>query len=214
MKKEDMMAALEAISKSGITVKGDLVLEKKVDYEVAYVENGGIGIQIINGKDEQKGTNVEHESIDGTSSAPENSTGDDNSKLNFFAPKKVLKEMLLEDWFDSICVNKDLYHKEWRENLVDGLMASEHRVYIAKQWQHADKWLTIKGQFVGALVWAGILRGSNLAIARTILGISHNTRNDEEKKEANTFAKYMGQGNKEPYADWIKTYVTNQKDKA
>ena len=51
MKKEDMIAALEAISKSGITVKGDLVLEKKVDYEVANVENGGIGIQINNGKD-------------------------------------------------------------------------------------------------------------------------------------------------------------------
>jgi hypothetical protein len=53
MKKEDMIAALEAISKSGITVKGDLVLEKKVDYEVANVENGGIGIQINNGKDVQ-----------------------------------------------------------------------------------------------------------------------------------------------------------------
>ena len=52
MKKEDIQAALEAISKSGITVNGDLVLEKKVDYEVANVENGGIGIQIINGRGE------------------------------------------------------------------------------------------------------------------------------------------------------------------
>jgi len=52
MKKEDIQAALEAIGKSGITVKGDLVLEKKVDYEVANVENGGIGIQINNGKDD------------------------------------------------------------------------------------------------------------------------------------------------------------------
>ena len=46
-----MMAALETISKSGITVAGDLVLEKNVEYEVNNVENGGIGIQIINGKD-------------------------------------------------------------------------------------------------------------------------------------------------------------------
>ena len=46
-----MMAALEAIGKSGITVKGDLVLEKKVEYEVANVESGGIGIQMLNGKD-------------------------------------------------------------------------------------------------------------------------------------------------------------------
>lgn len=53
MKQEDIIAALEAISKSGINVKGDLVLEKKVDYEVANVEDGGIGIQIINGERQQ-----------------------------------------------------------------------------------------------------------------------------------------------------------------
>ena len=49
MKKEDLQAALEAISKSGIQVAGDLVLEKNVEYEVANVEDGGIGIQIVNG---------------------------------------------------------------------------------------------------------------------------------------------------------------------
>ena len=49
MKKEDLQAALEAISKSGIQVAGDLVLEKNVEYEVANVEQGGIGIQIVNG---------------------------------------------------------------------------------------------------------------------------------------------------------------------
>ena len=49
MKKEDLMAALEAISKSGIKVAGDLVLEKHVEHEVANVEPGGIGIQINNG---------------------------------------------------------------------------------------------------------------------------------------------------------------------
>lgn len=48
MKKEDLMAALEAISKSGIKVAGDLVLEKHVEHEVANVEAGGIGIQINN----------------------------------------------------------------------------------------------------------------------------------------------------------------------
>ena len=49
MKKEDVQAALEAISKGGIQVAGDLVLEKHVEYEVANVEDGGIGIQIVNG---------------------------------------------------------------------------------------------------------------------------------------------------------------------
>ena len=49
MKKEDIQAALEAIGKGGIQVAGDLVLEKHVEYEVANVEEGGIGIQVING---------------------------------------------------------------------------------------------------------------------------------------------------------------------
>ncbi len=46
MKKEDIQAALEAISKGDIHVAGDLVLEKHVEYEVENVEAGGIGIQI------------------------------------------------------------------------------------------------------------------------------------------------------------------------
>ena len=52
MKQEDIQKALEAIGKGGITVAGDLVLEKKVEYEVANVEAGGIGIQINNGNEE------------------------------------------------------------------------------------------------------------------------------------------------------------------
>ena len=49
MTQEEMQKALEAIGKSGITVQGDLVLEKKVEYEIGNVEAGGIGIQINNG---------------------------------------------------------------------------------------------------------------------------------------------------------------------
>lgn len=51
MNQEDIQKALEAISKSGINVAGDLVLEKKVEYEVNNVEAGGIGIQINNSKE-------------------------------------------------------------------------------------------------------------------------------------------------------------------
>jgi hypothetical protein len=51
MNQEDLQKTLETISKSGITVAGDLVLEKNVEYEVNNVEDGGIGIQIISGKD-------------------------------------------------------------------------------------------------------------------------------------------------------------------
>ncbi len=50
MKKEDIEEALKTISKSGVTVAGDLVLEKHVDKEIGNVEKGGIGI-MINGKE-------------------------------------------------------------------------------------------------------------------------------------------------------------------
>lgn len=51
MNQEDIQKAFEAIGKSGINVAGDLVLEKKVEYEVNNVEAGGIGIQINNAKE-------------------------------------------------------------------------------------------------------------------------------------------------------------------
>lgn len=51
MKQENLQKTLEAVTKCGITVKGDFVLEKHVEYEIGNVENGGIGIQINNGKD-------------------------------------------------------------------------------------------------------------------------------------------------------------------
>jgi len=49
MNQDEIQKALETIKNSGVTVAGDLVLEKNVDYEVSFVEKGGIGIQINNG---------------------------------------------------------------------------------------------------------------------------------------------------------------------
>ena len=50
MTEEKKEKALEMLRKSGITVAGDLVLEKHVDKEIGNVEKGGIGI-LINGKE-------------------------------------------------------------------------------------------------------------------------------------------------------------------
>lgn len=52
MKKEDIQQALEVLGNSGIIVNGDLVLEKKVEYEVNNVESGGIGIQVNNSQEQ------------------------------------------------------------------------------------------------------------------------------------------------------------------
>ncbi len=130
-----------------------------------------------------------------------------DEKLNYTSPTIALQRMLEGDWFDKVSNNKGLYNKEWRTKLVAELMASEHRAYIARLWEHKDKRSTIKGQLIGTLVGAGVLSSNKSAVARAYLGISDNTRDADEKKEVNTFGKYIGQGNKEPYADWVKDYV-------
>ena len=45
---------IEKILKSGITVQGDLVMEKHVENEIGNVEAGGIGIQINHGSPQIK----------------------------------------------------------------------------------------------------------------------------------------------------------------
>ncbi len=53
MIQEDIQKALEALGKGGITIQGDFVMSKQVEYEVNGVEDGGIGIQIINNHKEE-----------------------------------------------------------------------------------------------------------------------------------------------------------------
>lgn len=106
MKKEDLQAALEAISKSGIQVAGDLVLEKNVEYEVANVEEGGIGIQINNGNSAE------------ASSTPEVAGG--------VVPER-LKTEEAEELMDKL-VDAGMLTEEWQAN---GLSCSE-RALLAK----------------------------------------------------------------------------------
>ena len=135
-------------------------------------------------------------------------------ELNYATPCIVLQKMLQGEWFEKICIDKAIFKVGWRNKLVSDLMASEYGAYIAKLWAHKEKILTIKGKFVGTLVLAGVLKGSNLAIARTFLGIDKNMRDKDEKTEASTFANYMGQGKSEPYSDWIIDYVGKTPQKA
>lgn len=56
MIQEELQKALEAISKGGIAVNGDLVLSKHVENEIGNVEAGGIGIQHVYAKKGAKPT--------------------------------------------------------------------------------------------------------------------------------------------------------------
>ena len=60
----------------------------------------------------------------------------------------------------------------------------------------------LKGYVVGLLKDAGVLEGSYNSIAEEI-GIT---------KDYRTFSKYMGDGKTQPYADWVKDYVSGKKN--
>ena len=132
--------------------------------------------------------------------------GDPESKpgLNYFAPKKNLQMMLCEEWFDKVSADKKRFTTVWREKFVADLMASEYRDKLAEDWAKSDQRLQIKGRIIGALIAAGVINKTALAVARTYYNINENAA------EVKTLAKYMGDSRKEFYTDWIVDYVKSQ----
>lgn len=130
-------------------------------------------------------------------------------ELNYFQPQKHLSALLCGDWYMT-CLANSMFTGKWTNNFVADLLKSEYGDLIATEWAkrgRLDRRDYIRGCVVGLLKDAGVLKGSNLAIARAYLGISENTHDEEQKKKVNTFANYMGKGRKEPYADWVMEYV-------
>lgn len=122
--------------------------------------------------------------------------------LNYFAPKRNLQDLLAQDWFDEVSKDKKRFTREWRNQLIDDLMASDYGDEIAEAWAKADLRLQVKGHLMGALVAAGVFTKKSLAIARIYYGTG-----TENTKKAKTLAKYMGDSRKEYYKDWVVEYV-------
>lgn len=122
--------------------------------------------------------------------------------LNYFAPKKILQDLLAMDWFNKVCMDKKRFSAEWRNQLIEDLMKSEYRDEIAEAWAKKELRLQVKGHVMGALAAAGVFSKKALAIAR----IYYSTGADNTK-EVKTLAKYMGDSRKEYYTDWIIEYV-------
>ena len=126
-------------------------------------------------------------------------TAEMKTQLNYFAPTKHLQTLLKQDWFKNLR-SKNEYDEVWTDAFVSALMASDWRDSIAIDWGvkgERKKINQIKGYVVGLLKDAGVLKGSYDSIS-TALGITEAPR---------TFSRYMGEGKKQPYADWVKAYV-------
>ena len=121
---------------------------------------------------------------------------DSENVLNYFAPAKNLKALLAEEWFEIHRTDK-CFDGQWTEGLVNALMRSEHKDYIATEWGKDKRQDFIRGCLLGLLKEGGVIKGSMDSIARSA-NVCDNYR---------TFSKYMGQCRQEPYADWVLDYI-------
>ena len=122
--------------------------------------------------------------------------------LNYFAPTKNLQELLRQPWFKALRTH-ERYNQQWTDGFVSALMASEYKDGIAEDWAiqgKRRKVTQIKGYIVGLLSDAGVLKGSYDSIA-TRIGLTDDPR---------SFSRYMSQGKKQPFAQWVSDYVSGQ----
>jgi hypothetical protein len=187
--------------------------KQQVLNQFAYILNyqPTIGHQHINlgnssVKDEPSAENVDFEEVKNDSASAEkvqNHSDEAPKERNYFAPTNSLQILLKQDWFNELRT-KDVYDEKWTDSFVSSLMSSEWKDNIASDWFEGGKRRKvpqIKGHIVGLLADVGVLKGSYDSIARKV-GIG---------EEPRTFARYMGQGKKQPYADWVRQYVTGEK---
>ena len=137
-------------------------------------------------------------------------------ELNLATPRIVMQNMLKAEKVRPVFNNPKKYTKEWIDQFVASLMASEHGAYIAKKWEETDQRKLLKGYIFGLLKEANVLKGSRLSIARAHLGISEKSKVPELVKQVNTFASYMSKSRwkNEPYADWVLEYVGEAQEEA
>lgn len=123
---------------------------------------------------------------------------------NYFAPAKNLRELLKQPWFMELRTKND-YNGKWTDAFVAALMASEWKDSIATDWAIQGKRTKvnqIKGHIVGLLADNGVLKGTYDSIAAQV-GVTKNPR---------TFSRYMGEGKSQPYAEWVKDYITGKNE--
>lgn len=116
--------------------------------------------------------------------------------LNYFAPKKHLKELLRGEWFKTVRTSA-AYDERWTDGMVDALMASEWQDTIAQEWAgRRGSSNKVKGHIIGLLVDGGVLKGSYNSVAQAA-----------RAEQPRTFARYMSEGKRQPYAAWMAAFV-------
>ena len=121
----------------------------------------------------------------------------------YFAIYINLLKIFEQPWFDDFRSNKK-YNQKWIEQFLNDLLESEYRDEIADEWYKTDKKKTVLGYIIGCLITAGVLKGSDSAIASAVVEY---IKFDGKEIKGNAFATYFGKGRKTGYCDWICEYV-------
>ena len=136
-------------------------------------------------------------------------TQEEAPSLNFDAPLINIQRMLSAVWYQLVCTDNNRFNQQWTNEFAAALMASEHGEYIARKWAMKAQPQQIRAHVLGTLLAAKVLKGKALQVSRYYLGISDRSASEVQIRTSKTFAKYMGSGEKEPYAQWVSDYVSN-----
>ena len=124
------------LSKGGINIAGDFVLEKKVEYEVANVENGGIGIQINQRSSSKSAANSKGEPDPNGEKPPK-----PRETMTFKCGKNVLDGHLTL-----------LFNKLTQEKWIEGYEANFKALFSGNKDADCElTWISSFGK--GTLVW-------------------------------------------------------------
>lgn len=140
---------------------------------------------------------------------------EEKEELDYEIPTFQLQRLLKGEWFKAHSDKK--YTAKWTDAFVEELMASEYGEGIARDWAwntggERNRHIQIMGYVVGLLVDAGVLKGSKRSIAKRIVEGKNDRGMDEEAfcKEIGNLSRkmYTDTAGKQPYAQWVKRYVT------
>ena len=121
----------------------------------------------------------------------------------YFAIYINLLKMFEKPWFKEYRSDKK-YNLDWIGQFLNDLLRSEWRDKIADDWYKPDKKKTVLGYIIGCLISAGVLEGSDSAIASAVVKY---IKFDDRELDGKAFATYFGKGRKEGYFEWICEYV-------
>ncbi len=117
---------------------------------------------------------------------------------NYFQTGRFLKRVCYGDWFVALRTDK-MYTEKWLSKLIDALMLTAWKEQIAEMWENKNKRDKLMGYIIGSLNDAEVLKGSYGVISR-YMGY-------ENRK----VSRYMSEGKKQDFHDWIVDYVIQGK---